>query len=895
MITPHVLHGRDSQLALVRELLEAGELRVVVFHGPGGIGKTDLLGALADEAEAHGRPHAFVDLDRAGLDPLSMFSECARRLSVPPGRFTPVRFTILLGALLPSLPAAPTLSAGMLGAVAAATGQGPYLRIVDAALRSVRSGRDAWREANVEQWMAQRFSSDWRRTLSVQPTSRLQHLLPEALAYDLAELSVHVPLLLFDGLLNGSALDDALRQMLEQLGDIGATAVTVISAYDPGRWERLAAPDPLPLPWRRASGWAAPGRLQIEQLPELGRTHALELVRAFDVSRPIAHAIADQLGGLPGALVAAVELLEGASEDQAREALQELQDGESPLSRAAIETMLRGLVRRLDKQELTCLQALAVPESVITHELSHRLFPDPQHDEMFMRLAEKRLLRPIGQVGQQAAYRLHPVLRNALRAEMLPGPEQQRRQTEYELWLEEQTADLRVADFGLALEYAERLAAKDPSRALRFALPFVDMQAASHRLALARQLGWLLVETRMASHETAELQLALGRIELAAHDYAAAERHARAAADAIADRHTPLRLAAIDQQADAKRLAGKSQEALSLYATLAAAAEEHDLQGEPLRAIARLRAAWGLSQTFFQIDDVATTQLHDQEVERLLPLLEELGDSAERRFALSGWPLARFHFLRHRARVARCVGDYARAEELARQAWEGYGEAAPIARAYCDLTRGKLRLEQNLITEASELAARSAEAFRSFGDKRGYASALVVRADCAIAVSDWSAASAWLEDLESNDDVFPFAPAYAALGRGEVFRRIGEPERAQRLYETVEPITRPMGSSIETVVALLGLAECHRTLNETDAAWRSARQALSDAQRSGYLMPIVWARLVCSEVALPWERPALRQEAAIALTTATRTGQSTLFEEAWLEGRSDEPVLMRSP
>jgi len=72
--------GRGAELELIRDALATLEapFAVVWVHGPGGVGKTTLLRALADETAAHGREPILVDLRSTEPTPPAFAAAVAR-------------------------------------------------------------------------------------------------------------------------------------------------------------------------------------------------------------------------------------------------------------------------------------------------------------------------------------------------------------------------------------------------------------------------------------------------------------------------------------------------------------------------------------------------------------------------------------------------------------------------------------------------------------------------------------------------------------------------------------------------------------------------------------------------------------------------------------------------
>src|SRR5829696_10235997 len=72
--------GRAAELELFRSSLEAPEppFSVLWICGPGGVGKTTLLGALAEAARSAGREPALVDLRSVDPSPRGFAAELGR-------------------------------------------------------------------------------------------------------------------------------------------------------------------------------------------------------------------------------------------------------------------------------------------------------------------------------------------------------------------------------------------------------------------------------------------------------------------------------------------------------------------------------------------------------------------------------------------------------------------------------------------------------------------------------------------------------------------------------------------------------------------------------------------------------------------------------------------------
>src|SRR4051794_8934204 len=83
--------GRAAELELFREALEAPAppFNVLWIHGVGGVGKTTLLEALAEQAEAAGPAPVRVDLRGMEPSPAAFEAELARALGVPEGGSAP--------------------------------------------------------------------------------------------------------------------------------------------------------------------------------------------------------------------------------------------------------------------------------------------------------------------------------------------------------------------------------------------------------------------------------------------------------------------------------------------------------------------------------------------------------------------------------------------------------------------------------------------------------------------------------------------------------------------------------------------------------------------------------------------------------------------------------------
>lgn len=81
------LVGRDTELALVRELLADDQDVVALFlHGPGGVGKSSLLVAIADVAAEHGREVVQVDGSDLEVSPGGLLDAIRDVLGAPPGQ-----------------------------------------------------------------------------------------------------------------------------------------------------------------------------------------------------------------------------------------------------------------------------------------------------------------------------------------------------------------------------------------------------------------------------------------------------------------------------------------------------------------------------------------------------------------------------------------------------------------------------------------------------------------------------------------------------------------------------------------------------------------------------------------------------------------------------------------
>src|SRR5215207_9533018 len=72
--------GRAAEIELFRGALSSAEppFSVLWFHGPGGVGKTTLLGALAEAAEGEGFAPVRIDLRAIEPSPVAFRSELAR-------------------------------------------------------------------------------------------------------------------------------------------------------------------------------------------------------------------------------------------------------------------------------------------------------------------------------------------------------------------------------------------------------------------------------------------------------------------------------------------------------------------------------------------------------------------------------------------------------------------------------------------------------------------------------------------------------------------------------------------------------------------------------------------------------------------------------------------------
>jgi DNA-directed RNA polymerase specialized sigma24 family protein len=79
--------GRAAELELLRDALAADEppFSVLWVHGPGGVGKTTLVGALADEATRLGREPVVLDLRASEPSPPAFVAELARACGRPGG------------------------------------------------------------------------------------------------------------------------------------------------------------------------------------------------------------------------------------------------------------------------------------------------------------------------------------------------------------------------------------------------------------------------------------------------------------------------------------------------------------------------------------------------------------------------------------------------------------------------------------------------------------------------------------------------------------------------------------------------------------------------------------------------------------------------------------------
>jgi hypothetical protein len=502
-----------------------------------------------------------------------------------------------------------------------------------------------------------------------------------------------------------------------------------------------------------------------------------------------------------------------------------------------------------------------------------------------------------GTDGDEGLLRLHSLVRDAVRARQVDGAQQRRRRELIAAWTANVAGDPLVAPYLLARERVAALSAVAPSGAMEYTLALMQRQIAEFRIGRARTLGEMLIEADLRGQERARLLMMMGRAERAAANYGRArELFSRAGAELSPEAPPELRLPQMQQLAECERLDGNTDAARLTYVELARQAHAVTPGDAVATRVARMRAAWGLALVEAQADDIEAARLHLTELERHQSLLTDpSATAAAKRFDLTGFPTAAGHLDRFRARLLRIEGDLAAAEAAAESALAHYGERSRISRLLAQLTRAKLRLESGEVADALRVATETAHGFRELGDMRSYASTLVVMADCAIELEIWAEADGWLEEMTHYQSRYPFAPVYAALARGEIARRSGDPDAALALYDGIRPAAARLGIRIETAVAHLGMAEALRMLGRPGLAFEQAWLGRRIAQRCGYAAPRVWAEVVCARVGAPWMDEAHCDSARVVLAAMTARDGGPSPEGRLLALPPDQPLPMRAP
>lgn len=891
--------GRDRELALVEEKLGSDGFHILGFSGPTGVGKTELLLQLAARADTHRRPWAMVSLDQPGADTRSMLSGLVKGLRAGPWSIKTTRYDVLERGLGAARLDEPPLTLGMTGALAAVSGHGALLRGIDVAAAALREIGEAVREVNVDRWLVENLSRQWRMDLFDQPAKRLIALLPVGLAHDLIDnrQEDEEPLLLMvDGLIPTSILDTALNQLaspLKAASTRGVLAVTSSSSVP----DRPTKRSPVWFPTARL--WGSTDMLQ-HSLDELASDNALKLLDDLQVPEGLHERVYRQIGGTPGALVAAGELLSFAPDDElALEALGPAagETGPSHLQLHVSTSVLERLVGQLGAPERELLEVLALP-NVFTEDLSAALYEGAGHDRLLVKLTDWRVIEQIGETDSgEALLRVHGLLRDALLDSMVEGPQLRRCRRIVATWLEGAAGAAATADYALGRERIAAFAQLNDSSVAEFAIGFIERQIAEFRLGRAREVSRLLVEVQWPAEDQARLAITLGRAEQADANYDSARDFYKRAGRALGGQgDATLRLSQLRALAECERLAGNSDAARLAFAELARRGAALRPRHETLSSLVLMRAAWGLALTEAQVDDLPLARRHLAEFERGLDQLEEPSVIREaERFGMSSVFLKRADVERFRAKLLRCEGELAGAERSAVAAIEQYGDGALVGRLLAEVTRSKVLLDSGEVDDAARLARSTAARFRDLGDRRSYATTLVVLADCAMVDERWGEAARLLDEVESFDQQFPFAQIYAELGRAEIARRRDRPETALEVYRDLGALAERLGSEIEMVVAHLGAAEAHLALKQRGEAFTHARLGLRGAERCGYAAPRVWARVIAARVDVPWQAAVHREHAEELLSTMTTRNGEPSAERLLLESAANSPVRLRFP
>lgn len=942
--------GRETLVGHFHRLRDEHELPpVLVFEGPRGIGKSDLLNRCQktlrkrDSSRFAEEVVASVNLTTDSRDPVSFFLELRRQLHKDSSLFrrasTP-RFDAMLSRLeresgRSHFRPPPALSAGVLSAVdAGATyaSQATY-----GAPPPVRPSL-LWRLRRVPVRVAKRWwgapSTQWmrdymlhhvpQRTLPGSPSGPLMDALyrglADAMAADIAAMHVRrwwlkvskVTVFVY-------AYDQVETQPRERfLVDFarraraeGAPLFLVVSCRSQRLWSAMLERSG---DARDYGAFVAGEAVEIYPLGPLSREQSILELKGMRVPAHLCQQLARLSRGLPLALRLFGEIFGGGGaavhEDWQRSLLEQIPPPQGEIDDAWVKAfctkvapaVLEGLSPETRRHVLAAAALRTFDRPFLAEVLGESF-----SGESFEQLIAGPLThaaRPSRALGAEQSYRMRSFVRDFLAASEGEGEALRRWHTRAGVHLqrlqEEATSD-RKAELQADIIYhrfslepdvaAEMLRAEWTAayRAGRLGLceQFVD---AAHDAARYSR-----------SHAASILWLA-GQLHLGAGAYELAESRLRQAAEHAPTTDRDMRASIQLALTTALRRQYRHHEARQQLAEL-----ERIAGGDPVLAF---HVPWSKSLIAKGQGDLnGAAQLSAQAARALAVALDALGEQADARTARLGvGPLGRrdADLARHDADVARRAGQWEHCRDRLERAARGYVDQGNVVGiTFTDVVRSRLLRMEGRVKEALELV-QAATLTLSKPESDDLVGALLgarSAAQACLQLEDLAGAEAHARALlEARAPVYPPGRVIGHYVLGEVARLRGDTESARARFEEALRDGGAPSDLFERHYVRLAVAELDRLTGDVDAVVRELRPLAQDDAVRAHPTLLFWVCLLGARSARDPVRRAEWLDRADAAIADLAPGAGTSLPEAValrahraLDGGTPPPLIMSLP